>query len=558
MLSYLQIRDYAIVEALELEFGPGFTCISGETGAGKSILVGALGLLCGNRADSAAVRQGADKAELSAEFELEKDSPARAWLENADLGDGASCMLRRTLHANGRSRAWINGSAVTVQQLAQLGSLLIEIHGQNEHLRLLKSSEAFSMLDGFADHEPLCLDVGNRFREWQKLAAERQELLAATPLDAGDRELFEFQVRELESAVMSAENFARLEKEHRMLARGGELMDSLESARQALQDETTGASVALHRALRMLEPHAALDDDIQAASSLLNEAAIHFDEAESAIDNALARIDLSPDRLAELERMLREQHDLARKHRSQPEQLEQVLEQLCVRLERAASRDSRLAEIDQQLEKALTAYRDASAILGASRTRYAEALSEDVTGLMQELGMEGGRFEVAVQPNPEGKPSPRGDDRLELSVSANRGVDPGPLRKVASGGELSRISLAVKVAARLAGADATQVFDEVDAGVGGATASTVGAMIRRLSKNGQALCVTHLAQVAAYADSQVTVQKTDLKDGTGVAATLLSSDARIDEVARMLGGQVSRQSRAHAEQLLREAGATRH
>jgi DNA repair protein RecN (Recombination protein N) len=558
MLSYLQIRNYAIVEALELEFGDGFTCISGETGAGKSILVGALGLLCGNRADSAAVRQGADKAELSAEFELDDGSPARTWLENAELGDGASCMLRRTLHANGRSRAWINGSAVTVQQLAQLGSLLIEIHGQNEHLRLLKTGEAFSMLDGFANHEPLCLDVEKQFRAWQKLAAERQELLDEAPLDAGDRELLEFQVRELKGAVLSAEAFDQLEKEHRMLARGGELMDSLESARQALQDDTAGASAALHRALRALEPHAALDDDIQTASSLLGEAAIHFGEAERAIDSALSRIDLSPERLAELERTLREQHDLARKHRAQPGQLEQVLEQLCVRLERAASRDSRLAEIDSELEKALAAYRRVSAKLSGSRKKHAEALSERVTGLMQELGMEGGRFEVAVQQNTEGKPSPRGDDRLELSVSANRGIDPGPLRKVASGGELSRISLAVKVAAQQAGADATQVFDEVDAGVGGATASTVGAMIRRLSENGQALCVTHLAQVAAYADSQVNVQKTNIKDGTGVEATLLSSDARIDEVARMLGGQVSQQSRAHAEQLLREAGATRH
>ena len=558
MLNFLHIRNFAIVESLELEFGPGFTCISGETGAGKSILVGALGLLCGNRADSGAVGPVSEKAELAAGFFLEKNSPALAWLTENDLDDGQDCLLRRTVHSNGRSRAWINGSAVTAQQLASLGRRLVEIHGQNEHLRLLRADEAFRILDTFGGHEALCDDVMERFNAWQVLAAERQALLDETPLEAGDRELLAYQVQELESSILPAEERERLEKEHRVMARGGDIVEALEFARNALQDETAGASSALHRALRALESHEALDDDIASAVSLLNEAVINCGEAESAIDSATSRMDLSPERLAELERVLGTLHDLARKHRVRPDELSGVLRQLSERLDRASTRDRRLASLDVEIERSLLSYRDAASRLGDARSESALTLSGRVSELMQDLGMAGGQFVIEVLHDADSAPSARGDDRLDMKVSGNRGIEPGPLRKVASGGELSRISLAVKAASRADASVATQVFDEVDAGIGGATASVVGAMIRRLSTGGQSLCVTHLAQVAAFADMQITVRKDSEGEGTSVKASALSGEGRIEEVARMLGGQVSRESLAHAASLIGEAAATRH
>jgi DNA repair protein RecN (Recombination protein N) len=325
-----------------------------------------------------------------------------------------------------------------------------------------------------------------------------------------------------------------------------------------LQSEQSGASAELHRAARQLETYAALDPDIATASSLLDEAAINCDEAGASIQAALARMDLSPERLNEVERQLERQHDLARKHRVEPEGLADVLETLRKRLEIAGSQEKRLAAIDSELENALQRYRKAALDLHRCRRARARELSQGVSELMQQLGMEGGRFEISVECHSEQPPSARGDDRITMQVSANRGTEPGPLRKVASGGELSRISLAVKIVAREGDRSATQVFDEVDAGIGGATASAVGALLKRLSDGGQALCVTHLAQVAVYADRQLQVAKDTSSAPLAVAVAELAEGQRVDEVARMLGGQLSDQSRAHARELIEEATAARH
>jgi DNA repair protein RecN (Recombination protein N) len=549
MLTYLQIRDYAIIENLDLEFRDGFTCITGETGAGKSILVGALGLLSGNRADSGAVRSGATRAELSAGFELAEGSAALAWLRDNELDDDGNCLLRRVVGSNGRSRAWINGTAVTLQQLAALGDRLVEMHGQNEHMRLVRSGEQLRLLDSGGSHDAELRDVRRCFEEWRTLDSERKDLLAERPLDAGDRDLLEFQLRELESEAISAEEFGRLEAEHRMLARGGEVVEALESAARILDADPSGAARALHRAANQLDGYPGLDDGIDAAAGLLREAAINCDEALSSIQAALSRMDLSPDRLETLERRLGAQHDLARKHRVEPEQLQVVLARLEARLERAGSLEQRLQWLEQNLERALDEYRRAATALSAHRTARSAELSATVTDLMQQLGMEGGRFSIEVHFDPDGQPSERGGDRVELLVSANAGIEPAPLRNVVSGGELSRISLAIKVASRT-GAAATQVFDEVDAGIGGETAHAVGALLRSLAAGGQALCVTHLAQVAAFADRQVRVAKTTEDTATRVRTVVLEEGERVDEIARMLGGRLSAQSRAHASELL--------
>lgn len=558
MLNFLQIRDYAIVESLELDFSRGFTCITGETGAGKSILVGALGLLCGNRADTGAIRSGAQRAELAAAFDLAEAHPALLWLRESALDDASGCLLRRVINDNGRSRAWINGTPVTLSQLAELGEHLVEIHGQNEHLRLTRNSAQFDLLDGGGSHDKALSRTRETYFAWHALEQEKQSLLAETPLHKGDLELMRYQLEELESDMLAADDFLALEQEHRRLARGGEIVGTLGAVLQNLQEDDEAVTSEVHRCAAQLQKHADLDHDIAAAVSLLNEAVINCEEAGNSIQSALARMDLSPERLEAVENSIGRQHDLARKHRVQPDRLEEVRTALGERLERAASLDTRLARIDNEIESALAAYRAAARELHKKRAGRARKLSADVTALMQDLGMQGGCFRIDVRCDEQRPPSARGDDRLELLVSGNRGADPGPLRKVASGGELSRISLAVKIAGREKASTSTQIFDEVDAGIGGETAHAVGALLKSLAADGQALCVTHLAQVAVFADYQLRVSKSAAGSGARVETTLLQEADRVDEVARMLGGQLSEQSRAHAAELLGAACGARH
>jgi DNA repair protein RecN (Recombination protein N) len=557
MLNFLQIRNYAIIESLDLEFSGGFTCVTGETGAGKSILIDALGLLCGNRADTSAVRSGAGKAELSAGFELEDDSPALLWLKASDMDDGNSCLLRRMISDGGRSRAWINGTAVTLAQLASVGERLVEIHGQNEHILLVRRDQQFRLLDGNGAYENELESVRERHQAWHALDRERASLLDETPLDAGDMDLMRHHIEELENNMLAEGEFSAIEAEHRMLSRGGEILDVLNHSIQALETEQSGAVPLIHRSAASLETHAALDRDIAAAAALLSDAGINCEEALISLQSARSRLDLSPERLSELERQLGAQHDLARKHRCEPENLQQVLDQMKQRFERAASQETRMLELEENLRHVLRDYRNAAEKLHARREARAGELAAAVTALMQELGMEGGIFELDVSLDPDCKPSAAGSDRLELRVSANPGVPAGLLHKVASGGELSRISLAIKVASKTGSGAATQVFDEVDAGIGGDTANAVGALLKSLSANGQALCVTHLAQVAAFADHQLQVQKSSGDSETRVATSLLDEKERIDEIARMLSGRPSEQSRAHASELLALA-STRH
>lgn len=553
MLNFLQIRNYAIVDSLDLEFSGGFTCVTGETGAGKSILVDALGLLCGKRADTSAVRDGASKAELAAEFSLTADSPALAWLKHAELEDDQRCMLRRVIAEGGRSRAWINGSAVTLSQLAELGDLLVEIHGQNEHMLLVRQEAQFRLLDTGSSHDNVRQKVRHAFNTWVGLEEQKLQILSEESLGAGDRELLLYQIRELEESMLTAEQFLAMESEHRLLARGGDLARTLDESVLLLEQDPSGASTVLHRAAILLTPYVDLDAGIASAAELLNDAAIHCSEAISSLESARSRMESSPERLAELERQLGVQHDLARKHRVEPDRLEGVLSQIKQRFELAESLDSRLAELEEQLATALQSYRQQARILSGQRSKRAQQLSADVTALMQELGMEGGQFQFRVQHDEQRRPSTRGDDELELLVSANPGIPPGLLRKVASGGELSRISLAIKVACKGDNGAATQVFDEVDAGIGGDTAHSVGALLKSLSAGAQALCVTHLAQVAVFADQQLQVNKQSDEQQTRVSTRLLNNDQRIDEIARMLGGRLSDQSRAHASELLASA-----
>lgn len=559
MLNNLNIRNFAIVPELDLDFRGGFTAITGETGAGKSILVDALGLLLGDRSDSAWVSPGAERAELAAEFSVLNNATAGRWLEESELSAGDSCLLRRTINSSGRSRAFINGSPVTVAQIQTLGNLLVEIHGQNEHLRLTKPGEQFRLLDGSGDYSKEIESVQLAYADWKKVVDELDALEVDTSVSAADLEFLNFQLDELLQHDLGAEVVARLQTEHDRLAAGGSLQETLTAAIELLEPENapggTGVNAGLAGTLGQLQQFIPLDNDISDACQMLQEAAVNCGEAINSLRAARDRVDLSPARFEEVANQLSQLNDLARKHGVRMEELEDVRDKLSARIERAGNAEQRRSKLADELANCLGAYRSVAVHLHDRRKQHADALSSQVIKLMSELGMAGGVFELGVAFNPDGMPSARGDDQLQINISANPGSAPGPLNKIASGGELSRISLAIKVAATDGSEALTQVFDEVDAGIGGDTANSVGRLLKRLSLKGQALCVTHLAQVAVCATHQLQVRKESSEVATLVDTNLLDDKSRVDEIARMLSGRISEQSRAHAAELLAAAGS---
>lgn len=562
MLSHLQIRNFAIVPTLSLDIREGFTAITGETGAGKSILVDALGLLLGERSDAAWVRAGAERAELSAEFSVANNEAALTWLAEADLADGDACLLRRTINDKGRSRAYINGSPVTLAQMQALGDLLVEIHGQNEHLKLNRKAEQFRLLDGSGDYHEALEQVRQCYTGWFAVSEDIHDLEREALVPAAELELLEFQLNELQQFELEAEAVNRLQTEHDRLAAGGDLLEALNQGIEGLEPESVsdaeGVNSGLYSTIEQLRHFAPLDNDIGSACQMLQEAAVNCDEALSALRKARERLDLDPDRLETVATTLAQLHGLARKHRVSMNDLQRIRDTIAARIERAGNSLQHRQALEARLEACLAGYRKAAAELHACRARHAQTVAARVAGLMSELGMEGGTFEFVVSHLPQAKPSPRGDDDLEIRLSANTGTPPGPLNKIASGGELSRISLAIKVATVATGDFVTQIFDEVDAGIGGDTANAVGRLIKSLSTRrgagqGQSMCVTHLAQVAVCATHQLQVRKTTRDDSVVVETRLLNAADRVDEIARMLSGNISEQSRAHAAELLAAA-----
>jgi len=557
MLNHLHIQNFAIVPTLDLDILPGFTAITGETGAGKSILVDALGLLLGDRSDTSWVRSGADRAELTAEFSVEGNPEARLWLEEADLASGECCLLRRTINNNGRSRAYINGTPVTVAQIQSLGRLLVEIHGQNEHLRLTRSAEQFKLLDGSGNYAGEITQLASAFEQWQQLTREMETLERDVAVSPADLEYLKYQLAEFEQQDLSAEAIKNLQIEHDRLAAGDSLLDALNLGIELLEPESLdsdGINSNLQTVIARVQKFSSLDDTIEEACTLLHESAINCSEAVNSLRTARDRVDLNPERFDTVSNTLGELHNLSRKHQVAMEDLEGVMQILSSRVERAGSSEQRRNELQAKIQAQLDGYRLAARNLHTKRKQHAAKLSGRVMELMSEMGMAGGTFELAVSLNDEGKPSLRGDDALQIRISANPGLPPGPLGKIASGGELSRISLAIKVAASDGKETVTQIFDEVDAGIGGETANAVGKLMKRLSGNGQSLCVTHLAQVAVCASHQLQVSKATGEASTQVDTLLLDENSRIDEIARMLSGKLSEQSRAHAIELL-QAGS---
>jgi len=554
MLRHLHIRNFALVESLELDFEPGMSVLSGETGAGKSILLGALGLTLGDRADSGVVRHGAERAEISASFNISTLPAVRSWLAERELEMEDECILRRTVSSDGRSRAYINGQPAPVQSLRELGEQLVDIHGQHAHQSLLKRDIQRQLLDSFAAQVTVAKETFSAYRQWQQLNDEFQALSQASSERDSRLELLRYQVQELETLQLGENELAELDEEHARLANANRLLEGSQNALGLLheKDEQSIASLLEHT-LGELQTLQGYDSRLGPTCELLEGAAIQAKEAATELRHYVDSLELDPERLNWVEQRLAAIHDLARKHRTEPEQLPALQQQLQQELDELEQAGSRLDGMQAAIDKALADYQRLANKLSQGRQKGAKELAQQVSDNMHELGMGGGRFDIALNPLDNG-PGPNGNESVEFQVSANPGQPLRPLSKVASGGELSRISLAIQVITAGQEGIPTLIFDEVDVGVGGGVAEMVGRQLRDLGDNRQVLCVTHQPQVAAQGHHHFQISKSSQGDSTCTQVSLLEGEERVAEVARMSGGvKITEQTLDHARELIAQA-----
>jgi len=554
MLTHLQIRDFAIVESVELDLSPGFTALTGETGAGKSILVDALLLAVGGRADSGAVRHGAERAEVTASFDLARNAGAVAWLDEQSIEHEGEAVLRRVVSADGRSRAYINGRTMPVQSLRGLGEHLVDVHGQLEFQSLARRGYQRELLDDSGGLAAQVAAVRSACRAWRALDAERQ----AFEQRARDRDsrldLLAHYVAELEALDPRPGEALELAEERRRIASLGRLAEGTAQVEGLLAGDDGGATAALARSQSLMRHLTNLDAALAPTEQLLDEAAIACREAVASLRRYAQSLDADPARQDWVESRLAALEDTARKHRVEVGALPELRLRLADELTALHAAATSLADLDRKLATAQEHYRSAATRLSDARREAAAGLDQKVTALMQGLGMPGGVFATSIESPEPPSVAEHGNDDVEFLVSANPGQPPRPLAKTASGGELSRISLALQVATLNASHLPCLVFDEVDAGVGGAVAEMVGRQLRALAASGQVLCVTHLPQVASQADRQVRVSKSTERGMTRTALEALDGDARVEELARMLGGtSITARTRDHAREMLESA-----
>ena len=550
MLLNLSIRDFAIVDRLDLEFRPGFTALTGETGAGKSILIDALSLVLGERAESEQVRAGTERADVAAEFSLDPQARLGEWLQEQALeGDQNRLLLRRVVDRNGRSRAFINGHAATVNQLREAGDGLVDIHGQHAHQSLLKPEEQRRVLDAHAGIASLAKEVAGAYREWQRLCRMRLDRESNAAARDAEREQLTWYVEELSRLALQPGEWEAIQSEHGRLAHAASLLEGGRGAIDALSESENTALGTLSGVLSRLRPLVEYDASVRETIAMLESGEAQLREAAYALRHYIDRIELDPGRLREVEQRLEAVHNAARKFRAKPEGLPDLLASLQSRL-KDLEITADLEALARQEQATRVHYDGFAARLSAERRKAATKLRREVNAAMKELAMAGGRFDVELRSLlPDG--SVAGNEQVEFLVTTNPGVEPRSLSKVASGGELSRISLAIQVITSQAAAVPTLIFDEVDAGIGGAVAEIVGKKLKALGEDRQVLCVTHLPQVASQAREQWSVAKGADSGGAKSRVAVLDQKSRIEEIARMLGGvAITATTRQHAAEML--------
>jgi DNA repair protein RecN (Recombination protein N) len=548
MIRELEICDFVLVDQLLLTFAPGFGALTGETGAGKSILLDALTFVLGARADAGWVRQGCRRAEVAVRFDWPRHPEAQALLAQWAIEPEEELVIRRVVDESGRSRGWIQGVAVTQAQLKALGGWLADIHGQHAHHALLHPTTQRRLLDRFAEAEREAEAVASLFAQWQEAQANLASAVVAQVEQAKERERLQWWLAEWEPLAFTAENWHQWQADHRRLAHAVELKTQLTAAHAALAADETGGLDQIAAAIRAVEEMVVFQPALTEALTLLTSAQTEVAEAAAQIRREAARCDEDPEQLAWLEERMRAIHDLARKHRVDPEALPALAASWQARL--AQLEGSELTELQQSAEKAEANYRTAAALLSARRRLAAERLGTAIAPLLPELAMPHATFEVALTPC---DPSPQGVERVAFLFSANPGQPLAPLAQVASGGELSRVGLAIQVAASRAEEIETLVFDEVDVGVSGAVAAVVGRLLQEVGSYRQVLAVTHQPQVAAAADWQWRVVKEVTEAGVRTTVQPLAEAERVIELARMIAGEgVSETALAHAARLRAE------
>ncbi|PSW02551.1 DNA repair protein RecN [Photobacterium lipolyticum] len=552
MLVHMTISNFAIVKNLEFELKPGMTTITGETGAGKSIAIDALGLCLGDRAEAAMVRPNEGKAEIAATFSLQNNQAARRWLEDNELTEGDECILRRVITKEGRSRGFINGSPVPASQQKALGQLLINIHGQHAHQQLMRADYQQQMLDQYAGHHLLMDKTRKAYQAWRQANNELKRLTQNREENEAQKQLIQYQIKELNELALAEDEYNEIEEEHKRLSNSGELVVSSQAALSALYDNDDGNALQLlQMASQQVISLGELDSNLNVIPQMLEEAIIQVQEASQELRGYLDNLDMDPQRLIYLEERLAKILSLARKHYVMPDELYQKHQDLLKELAELDCSDERLEEIAEQVENKRQKFLSAAEKLSKSRQRYAKELDKKISESMHQLSMEHGIFKIDIQNDPEGMLSPLGFDTITFLVSTNPGQPLQPLGKVASGGELSRISLAIQVITAQKIETPSLIFDEVDVGISGPTAAIVGKMLRTLGDSTQVMCVTHLPQVAGCGHQQMFVAKKTHKGQTETSMCLLDEPARVTELARLLGGsEITDITLANAKELL--------
>ncbi|MEO1581908.1 MAG: DNA repair protein RecN [Pseudomonadota bacterium] len=555
MLCMMHVRNFAIIESVEVEFSIGMNVMTGETGAGKSILIDALGLVLGERATTDVIRAGQSRAEIAASFE--PGESAQAWLEARALDAGGECHLRRVIAKDGRARGFINGNPATMQSLRELGALLVSIHGQHEHQLLTRSEVQRDLLDTRGDYDTLLTKIETAWHRWREAKEALEQVETASTDDADRAEFLRFQLAELDALGVAEGEFQTLEAERLKLANATSIAERGQSALEALYDgEPTNALALLAAASKAVEGLAEMAPELGEAAELLNAAEANISEAGGLLQRFLSSAEADPARLSEVEQRSDEIRTQARKHRIEPERVFQQAEHLRSALSTIDNAEHEIESLRVALTAASDYYEKLARQLSKSRQRAAKSFGEEVTTDMQTLGMQGGRFRVVIESPIDATPRQHGLDQVRFEVAANPGQPPQPIAKVASGGELSRISLAIQVAAGQRQGVRSMIFDEVDSGVGGGVAEVVGKKMRGLANACQVLAVTHLPQVAGQAHHHLRVSKMTDGKSTKTKIIPLSMDERVEEIARMLGGvEVTGTTRDHAREMLQTAAS---